>query len=74
MATLNTLSNLQLELIQLFNYDLSDEQLREVKHILSNYFSEKMDKELNDFISKNNIDEKIIENWGNEHLRSNAKQ
>ena len=48
MDTTNKLSNIQIELLKLFPYNLSDKQLMEIKNMLAKYFAksatEEMDK------------------------------
>lgn len=41
------LTNLQLELIRLFEYQLPDNQIIEIKGLLTKYFEEQKSKELN---------------------------
>ena len=41
MATQDKITNLQQELLNIFSFDVSEEDLREIKTMLSNYFSEK---------------------------------
>jgi hypothetical protein len=40
------MTNLQLELLKIFNYNLNDEQLIEIKELLSNYFAQKATGEM----------------------------
>ena len=69
MRTTERLSNMQLELINMFNYDLSDSQLKDVKTLLSNYFAEQVSDQIDDFFEKNNLGEETIEEWSKEHMR-----
>lgn len=41
MQTKTPLTNLQIELLKLFDYELSEEQLIEIRKLLSTYFAEK---------------------------------
>lgn len=51
MATSQTastqLSNLQLELLKLYPYTVSEEELKEIRRLLSEYFARKIDEEMN---------------------------
>lgn len=40
------LSNLQLELVKLFRYELPDEQLLEIRRLLARYFAQKVTDEM----------------------------
>jgi ABC-type microcin C transport system permease subunit YejE len=64
------LSNLQLELLRLYSTDVSDSQLLEIKKMLADYFSQQIDEEMTALWDKNRWDEKTIETWKNERLRT----
>ncbi len=64
------LSNLQLELLRLYSTDVSDSQLLEIKQMLADYFSQQIDEEMTALWDKNEWDEKTIESWKNERLRT----
>jgi len=70
MAQAKTLSNLQLELLKLFNYQLSEKQLNDVKELLSAYFANSVTKNADNFWEENNWSHKTIEDLKNEHLRT----
>lgn len=57
------LTNLQLELIKLFSLDLSEEQLLEVKQMLSKYFAEKASDEMDKLWEKNGWDNETMDSW-----------
>ncbi|MEO8149663.1 MAG: hypothetical protein ABI723_18640 [Bacteroidia bacterium] len=64
------LTNLQLELIKLFQFDLTDKQLLEIKSMLSKYFVEQLDMEMDKLWDAKKWDEKTIEEWSREHMRT----
>ena len=66
---MGNLSNAQVEIIKLFNYDLDNTQLDELKDVLSDYFAKKTTEEMDKFIEQNNLGEEDIETWADEHLR-----
>lgn len=70
MSKANQLSNLQLELLKLFNYQLSEKQLKDVKKILSSYFADSVSKNIDKFWEENNWNNQTIEDLKNEHLRT----
>ncbi len=67
------LSNIQLELLKVFSFDLSDEQIFEIKDLLSKYFADKITSQMDQLFEENNWDEKKIDEWSNEHMRSKNK-
>jgi hypothetical protein len=64
----NRLTNLQLELIKLFNYNLSQAQLLEVKDLLSKYFADKAANEMDRIWEKNGLSNETMDSWLNEHI------
>ena len=65
----NKLTNLQLELVKIFSYQLPEDQLIEIKNILAKYFAEKASDEMDKLWNENSWTNKTMENWSNEHLR-----
>ena len=70
MSTSHKLTNLQLELLKLFKYELPDSQLIEIKSLLSKYFAEKASDEMDKLWEEKNWDDKTMEDWKNEHMRT----
>lgn len=72
MATSHTvptrLSNLQNELLRLYAYNVSDDQLRDIRKMLADYFAQKIDAEMDQLWEANNWDEQTIESWKSEHM------
>ncbi|MBD2703146.1 hypothetical protein IC229_21040 [Spirosoma sp. BT702] len=66
----SSLSNLQRELLKLYPYNVSDDQLQDIRRLLADYFSQKIDSELNQLWQEKGWSEQTIENWKQEHLRS----
>ncbi|MEZ4901186.1 MAG: hypothetical protein R2822_05195 [Spirosomataceae bacterium] len=64
------LSNLQLELLKTFQFSLPESQLLEIKAILSQYFLDKMDAELDKLTQENKWTEETFIDWANEHNRT----
>jgi hypothetical protein len=69
--TESKLTNLQLEILKLFRYDLADKQLLEVKEILAQYFASAATKEMDKLWDNKSWNNELMEQWVNEHLRSN---
>lgn len=66
----------QLQILDLMSYVESDETLDEIKDMLSNYFAQKAEKEIDKLWDSGKINNTIIEEWKNEHMRTpyNSKQ
>ncbi len=67
------LTNLQLELLKTFRYQLNETQIIEIKQLLAKYFAEKVTTEIDKFYLENNWNEQTIEDLSNEHLRTTYK-
>jgi hypothetical protein len=57
------LTNLQLELIKMFSLDLSEEQLLDVKKLLSGYFADQASDEMDRLWEENNWSNETMDNW-----------
>lgn len=73
MTAQKKLTNLQLELLKVFSYDLSREQLLEIRQLLAKYFAQKVDEEMSRLWEEREWTEETMREWANEHLRSNKK-
>lgn len=69
MDKVGKLSNMQVEIVKMFNYDLDPSQIDEIKDILSDYFARKTTEEMDKFMNENELGEKDIESWAEEHIR-----
>ena len=57
------LSNLQLEILKIYNFDLEEKQLLEIKSLLAKYFAEKASDSMDEFWKKNNWSEQTMNDW-----------
>ena len=64
------LTNLQLELLKVFSYQLNQQQLTDIKNLLANYFAEQATQEMDKLWEENNWDSNTMAEWANEHLRA----
>jgi hypothetical protein len=62
-------SNLQKELLKLYAANVSDEDLLQIRLMISKYFAEKATSAIDGFLTDNNISTKQYNNWENEHNR-----
>lgn len=67
-------SNLQLELLKKFSRDISDEQLLEIKGILSRYFAEKASDEFEKLAEERGWTSKTYKQWANDHNSTSYKE
>lgn len=65
----SVLSNMQKELLKLYGTNIPDEQLKEIKLLLSNYFADKATAEMDKLWDKNHWNEQTMNQWANEHSR-----
>ena len=60
------LSNLQMELLKLYANGVQDEDLQEIKNMLSKYFLKKAIKEADKVVKEKNYNQSDFDNWLNE--------
>ena len=60
------LSELQLELLKIYSFNPSNEDLLEIKQMLAKYFAKQLTMKVEDAIEKKNISNEDLENWLNE--------
>lgn len=63
------LSNLQLELVNLFRYQVDDSQLIEIKDTLSQYFANKASDEMDKLWEERGWSNETMEKWVNENFQ-----
>ena len=69
MQTSGTLTNLQVELLKMFQYDLPENQLLDIKNMLAKYFAETARNEMDKLSESACWSDETIQTWANEHLR-----
>jgi len=67
---METMSNLQLELLRLYGNGVSEESLREIKTILAKYFADKATDAMDKVWEEKNLTAQDMINWTNEHNRA----
>jgi len=73
MKAANRLTNLQLELLKVFSFDLSERQIIEIRELLAKYFAEQATGEMDRLWEQNNWSNSTMEKWADEHLRTRYK-
>ena len=73
MQTTKRLTNLLLELLKVFSFDISDNQLIEIKSMLTQYFAQKVTNDIDALFEQKGWGIEKIEEWSEEHMRTNHK-
>ncbi len=73
MRATNKLTKLQLELLKIFSFEISDEQMKEIKSLLSAYFANKVTSEMDSLFQSNSWDQEKIDEWAKEHMRTKTE-
>ena len=69
MEATGKLTNVQIELLKLFQYDLPEKQLVEIKNLLARYFANTATTEMDQLWEENNSSNDTMKEWADEHLR-----
>ena len=67
MEIVGKLTNVQIELLKLFQYNLPEEQLAEIKNILAKYFAKTATAEMDKLWEENNWNNDLMQEWANEN-------
>lgn len=70
MSSTSKLTNLQHELLKIFQYDLKEDQLMEIKALLADYFVKRIDSEMDELWARNQWSHDTMEQWLTEHKRT----
>lgn len=63
-------NRVQIEILNAMANLKSEEDLRELKQAISNFFAERADREMERLWEESVINEEVIEGWKNEHMRT----
>jgi hypothetical protein len=74
VAAPKKLSKLQVELLNVFTFDLSDAQLLEIKMLLSNYFADKASDRMDVLWEEQGWTDETMRQWGQEHMRTTTHE
>ena len=67
------LSNLQLELLELYAHHTSEDELMEIKQLLGEYYARKAFALADEIWDKNNWSQETMQSWSKEKLRTPYK-
>ena len=67
---MSALNNTQLEILKLFQVERSQEELLEIKKILSDYLFRKAIASANEEHNNRGYTDEDVESWGGEHFRT----
>lgn len=67
------ITNLQRELMKVFSYDVTKEELEDIRDMLSNYFAERATREMDKLWDERGWSNDTMEGWLKEHKRTPYK-
>jgi hypothetical protein len=70
MVFTKKLTNLQIELIKLFEYQVEDSQLLEIKDMLARYFAAEATKEMDKLWQQNDWTNETMKEWSQTYMRT----
>ena len=70
IAQTSSMSNLQLELLKLYSTSIPEQQLLDIKRLLSAYFAEIIELEMSSLWEEKGWDDATLESWKHERLRT----
>ena len=66
----NKITNLQRELMKVFSYEVSEQELEDIRDLLSNYFAEKATREMDRLWDERGWTNETMDEWLKEHRRT----
>ena len=69
METAEKLTNVQIKLLKLFQYNLPEKKLAEIRNMLAKYFAQSATIEINKLWDEKGWGNETMNEWANEHLR-----
>lgn len=64
------LTNLQLEILNMFQYEVPEEVILEVRRVLVRHLAEEVTKGMDELFEEKGWGEEKLEEWKNEHMRT----
>lgn len=66
MESSQKFTSLQLELLKLYSFEPSEQELEEVRHMLATYFMDRFQSRLDEVAKEKGISDDTLEEWLNE--------
>ena len=73
MVATKKMTPLQIELVKTFAWPVPESQVLEIKALLSQYFLDKMDTEMDKLCTENNWTQSTFDDWANDHSRTSLQ-
>jgi len=74
LTSLNTpLTSLQLELLRIYSFNPSTEDLQEVRNILGRYFAQKFTDNVNKAVKEKNITDSDLDEWLKDQIKNDLR-
>ena len=67
-------NNAQLEILDLMSYVENEAMLNEIRDMLSRYFAEKAQQEIDKLWEDGTINDSVVEGWKTEHMRTPCRR
>lgn len=63
-------TSLQLELLKLFSYEVTEQELLDIKAVLAHYFAQKVDTEMDELWETQHLSNATMDEWLDDHHRT----
>ena len=70
VTALHKLSNVQLELLKLFSYQVTEQELLDIKDLLARYFAQRATNAMEDLWESRGLSHDTIDEWLTDHQRT----
>ena len=68
------LSSYQMEFLDMISKVKSEDQMREIRTLLANYFADQAEAEMDRLWDEGIVNDEVLESWKNEHMRTPYRQ
>lgn len=70
----NPLTQFQIQMLELVSHVQSEQEMNDIRRILAQYFAKKAENEIDKLWDEGIINDKVIEGWKVEHMRTPYRQ
>ena len=74
MAQNTGLNQAQMDFLRLLSHFTTEEEVRELNDLVCKYYAQKIDEEMDRLWDEGKINDSVIEEWKNEHMRTPYNQ